>query len=54
MALLLANFWYPSNKIEKSEVIKYFFENKIDYESTRNTKKCEETFSQKFLIETFA
>ncbi|NYT28751.1 MAG: hypothetical protein H0A76_13410 [Candidatus Thiodubiliella endoseptemdiera] len=53
MALILANFWYPSNKIEKVKY-KTFFENKIDYESTRNTKKCEETFSQKFLIETFA
>jgi len=45
------HFWYPLNKKEKADAIKYICENKIDYAADRNIEKCEETFSQKFLIE---
>lgn len=45
------HFWYPANKKEKRDAIKYVCENKIDYAAARNIEKCEETFSQKFLIE---
>ncbi|WXT99744.1 MAG: hypothetical protein Ctma_0448 [Catillopecten margaritatus gill symbiont] len=45
------HLWHSSNKEEKFEAIKYICENKIDYSATRDTKKCRETFSQKFLIE---
>lgn len=45
------NFWHPSSKQEKIDAIKYVCENKIDYAAAIDTKKCEKTFSQKFLIE---
>ena len=45
------DFWYSSNEQEKSKAIKYVCGNKIDYSNGRDTKKCEERFFHKFLIE---